>query len=315
MKNYTEPRLKVIIDTDIGDDIDDAFALYLALSSPELEIAGITTVYKNTFQRAEIVAGLLRAAGRSDIPVVPGARSPLVNTTVYGKPIVIDEPPYQHLDEMKEQFVSDGRNAVQFIIDTVMASDSPITIITLGALTNVALALRTAPEIKNRIEKIVVMGGAFGLNISEYNLSCDPEAAQVVMKAGVPTWITGLDVTFKCELSEKQVEAIRSSQDPVAILIMKMREFWESHHIYLHDPLAIAIAYRQDFGKMEKRVIEIETKGEYTRGMVINLSGFNWHRDAQHSHIWVCTEVDHEGFTDFFVNRILQRNHEGGNPV
>jgi purine nucleosidase len=311
MANQSNSRLKVIIDTDIGDDIDDAFALYLAIRSPELDIAGITTVFKNTYQRAQIVANLLRVAGRSDIPVVAGAKRPIVSGKIYGVPIPFDQKPHQFLEEMSDESVDESMNAAQFIIQTVKASDTPITLITLGALTNVAIALMAAPEIATNIEKIVIMGGAFDLNISEYNFSCDPEAAHVVLAAGIPTLIVGLDVTFKCELSEEQVAALRSSPDPIAGLIMRMREYWDSQHIYLHDPLAVAVAYRQDFVKLGKRKIDIELKGEYTRGMSINLSGINWHQDTENSHIWVCTDVDAAGFTEFYVNRVLQLNGTG----
>ena len=306
MTHSSDSRSRVIIDTDIGDDIDDAFALYVAVRSPELEVAGVTTVFKNARARAQIASRLLRTAGRSDIPVVPGADRPIVNSKVYGVPIRYGEKPPQHLPEMDDEPVDDSVNAAQFIVRTAKASDKPITLIALGALTNIAAALVAAPEIADNLEKIVVMGGAYDLNISEYNFSCDPEAAQAVLNSGVPILAVGLDVTFRCELSEDQVAAIRSSEDPAAKLIMRMREHWNSSHIYLHDPLAVVVAYTEDFVTVQQRKIGVEISGEYTRGMVVNLSDFNWQQNAGQSNVRVCREVDHRGFSDFYVNRVLQ---------
>ncbi|MFD0715799.1 nucleoside hydrolase [Paenibacillus sp. GCM10027626] len=305
MSLVSDSRQKVIIDTDIGDDIDDALALFLALRSPELEIAGITTVYKNVQARAQIVSSMLHAAGRSDIPVIPGASRPLLSGELYGKPVQLEEMPFQFLDEMREQPVSAQLTATEFIIQTALQAEQPITLITLGALTNVALALRVKPEIAAKISKIVVMGGAYDMNVSEYNFSCDPIAAQIVLGAGIKIIAVGLDVTFRCLLSDEQTAAFRESKDNVAKLIMKMRQYWLSHHIYLHDPLAIAVAYREDFVTLERRKIDIETRGEYTRGMCINLSGQNWHQNPEESDIWVCTAVDSAAFMDFYMKRTV----------
>ncbi len=306
MANPADSRLRVIIDTDIGDDIDDAFALYLAVRSPELDVAGVTTVFKNTRARAQIAGRLLRLAGRDDIPVVPGASRPIVNDKVYGRPIPYEEKPPQYLAEMEGEPIDDTMTAAQFIVRTVKRSESKITLITLGALTNIATALMYEPAIADNIEKIVVMGGAYDVNLSEYNYSCDPEAAQIVLNAGIRTIAVGLDVTFRCELSETQVQALRASDDPVAQLIMRMREHWNSNHIYLHDPLAVAVSYRPEFVSLQQRRIGVEIRGEYTRGLVVNLSDFNWQRQAADSSVWVCTQVDSQSFTDFYINRVLQ---------
>ncbi|GGD90364.1 nucleoside hydrolase [Paenibacillus nasutitermitis] len=307
MPSTMDSRKRVIIDTDIGDDIDDALALFLALKSPELMVLGVTTVFKNTYRRAQIVSSLLRGAGHPDIPVIPGAGRPLANRNVYGAAIAFDEPPHQFLEEMNGEAVAADQTAAEFIIETILRSEHPVTLITLGALTNIALALRVKPEIKTGIEKIVVMGGAYGMNVSEYNFSCDPEAARVVFEAGVKIIAVGLDVTFQCLLSEEQTAQIRASSDPTAQLVMRMREYWQSPHIYLHDPLAVAVAYCEDLVKLERRKIDIETQGQYTRGMSINLSGMNWHQEPGESDIWVCTEVDSRRFVEMYVQRVLQR--------
>jgi len=301
----SDSRQKVIIDTDIGDDIDDALALFLALRSPELEIAGITTVYKNVQARAQIVSSMLRAAGHSDIPIFPGASRPLLSGDLYGKPVKLEAMPYQYLDEMREEIVNAPLTAAEFIIQTAMQAEKPITLITLGALTNVALALSVKPEIAAKIGKIVVMGGAYDMNVSEYNFSCDPIAAQIVLGAGIKIIAVGLDVTFRCMLSDEQTITFRESEDEVARLIMKMRQYWLSNHIYLHDPLAIAVAYREDFVTLERRKIDIETRGEYTRGMCVNLSGQNWHQNPEENEIWVCTAVDSHAFMNFYMERTL----------
>lgn len=304
MQSLPEARKKVIIDTDIGDDIDDAFALYLALRTPELEIAGITTVFKNTRKRAQIVAHMLRLDGRGDIPVVPGSSKPIVNRTVHGRPIQLEEAPYQFLPEMEGEAVSQSQTAADFIIQTVMESEEPVTIITLGAMTNVAIALLAKPELAERLDSIIMMGGAYQLHLNEYNISCDPEAARIVLQSNIKIIAVGLDVTFKCLLPEASLERIYTEGGPLGELLGKMKAYW-AHTVYLHDPLAVALAFQPQFVTLQRQKIDIEIKEGYTRGMVINLSDMNWQQPAADSNIWVSTAVDAEGFIAFYTERVL----------
>lgn len=169
-------RIPVIIDTDLGDDIDDAFALCLAMQSPELEILGVTTVHRCAAYRAKMAKSLLNAGGFCEVPVYAGESKPLVRESVHGRPLDYGEKPHSYAEEY-DATEYDGDDAVSFIVGTLEKSDRKITLVTLGALTNIALVLQKRPDLFKKIEKLCIMGGAFSMNLGEYNFSCDPDAA------------------------------------------------------------------------------------------------------------------------------------------
>lgn len=302
-----ENKIPVIIDTDIGDDIDDAFALCLAMKSPELDILGVTTVFKNTVCRARMASRLLRLGGFSHVPVRAGCGIPLSNPEKFGFKQDFYEKPLMYLDEMDDEPVDVSQDAADYIIHTLEQSKAPITLITLGALTNIAEILRRRPEIKSKIQRIVMMGGAFLMNFCEHNIACDPEAARMVMDSGVEILGVGLDVTFKCKLNEIQLAQLEAHPNPCIKLLMAMRKYW-SHEVFLHDPLAVAAAFDESFVTTERRKYAVELNGSYTRGMMVHLSDHNWQKDAASSNLTICTDVDAGRFTNMCAERLLSFN-------
>lgn len=305
---------KIIIDTDPGQD--DAAAILLALASPELDILGITTVAGNvplnwTTRNALIICEL---AGRNDIPVYAGAHGPLTRPLVTAEHVhgktgldgpLLDEPVLKLQDE----------GAVDFIIRTLRTEEAgTVTLCALGPLTNLALALQKAPEIAGHIAEIVLMGGGFfeGGNITpaaEFNIYVDPEAADVVFRAGVPIVMMPLDVTHKVLTTRARTEAIAALPSKATQALAEMLVFFErfdeqkygSDGAPLHDPCVIAYLLRPDLFSGRVCNVEIETASELTRGMTVVDW---WHVTDRLPNATVMRDVDAAGFFDLLTERL-----------
>lgn len=299
---------KVIIDTDIGDDIDDVLAIGLTLKCPEINLVGITTVFRNTSLRNKIALRLLNIAGRNDIPVVAGLKKPLLNRYIipFIKSIDTEEIPCQYQEDMGNEPENYCGNAVDFIINKLETSVEKITLVGIGPLTNIAAVLIKCPEIKHNIEKIVLMGGAYTFHASEYNIQLDPEAARIVFESGVDILAVGLDVTLKCKLRDDDIGIIKRSQNTISEFLYNMVELWGGEHLYLHDALAIAIIADPSIARTERKKVAIETSGEYTRGMTYCLDelGKYWGAENNDFNSKVCIDVEDKKFIEFFLNRI-----------
>jgi pyrimidine-specific ribonucleoside hydrolase len=205
---------RVLVDCDPG--LDDALALLLVLASPELELAGVTTVAGNqTIEKTtENALKVLELAGRNEIPVAAGAAGPLVGELVladdaHGETglgnLVLPEPSAQAL----------GRLAVDFMAEQLLAAAEPMTVVAVGPLTNVGLLLALRPEAAERIGRLVLMGGAIREGnmtpSAEFNIWIDPEAAHRVFTAGLDVTMVGLDTTNRCVLTRADAERLRCS--------------------------------------------------------------------------------------------------------
>lgn len=260
-------KIRIIIDTDIGDDADDALALCLALKSPELEVLGITTVFRNTAARAKIAVGLLRMMGREDIPVYAGVGQPLV------QPADVEEIPIQLFEEMRGLSYCREIGAVEYLYRTLLQEEKPLTLVAIGPLTNFALLLMLYPEVRGKIKEIVIMGGAFYMHYAEWNIQCDPEAAAIVFRYGIPVRAVGLDVTTRCQVNDELVEFLKAAQKPETSLLSDLLMCYykdRGRHTFLHDPMAVFAVYDRELITYSGEDIVVELKGEYTRGMTFN---------------------------------------------
>lgn len=296
-------KRKIIIDTDIGDDIDDALAIAFALNSPEVDVIGITTVFRNTDARAKIAVNLLNLAGKN-IPVYAGCSQPIINRED------ALQIPCQYSDDMNRFTYNKDTHAVDYIINTVMESDGDITLVPIGPLTNIGMAILKCPEIKTKLKEIVLMGGCFYSHYNEWNIFCDPEAAKIVFESGIPLKAIGLDVTLKCRLSENDLNIIDSSTSPVTKLLSELIRRWRNTTKslpILHDPLAVCAVFNDDIFKMKNEKITVEIKGEHTRGITFNKTGLNWsaNNEIVDSHVKVAKNVDAEAFVKLFIRRIV----------
>ena len=295
----------IIIDTDIGDDIDDAFALAFALNSPELNLKAVTTVFGNVEVRTKLALKLLKTFGRDDVPVATGVGKPFFERTYRLDRYLGAEVPRQAVVLVEDEPLSKPHpmHAVDLIISTVMDSKNEVTIIPVGALTNIATCIIKEPKLVEKT-KLVIMGGSvsnwFRLSVSraEHNIRCDPEAARIVFESGIPITMVGLDVTMKCILSEEQVENIRKRELATTNLLSDMTVGWGGKRVILHDPLAVAVSFDPTLTKTQPRLVNVVTTGK-ARG--ITLASESETPNAQ-----VCIDVDFNRFVSMFMKRILK---------
>lgn len=321
------PR-RVIIDTDPG--VDDALAIFLALHSPELKVEAITPVAGNVPLELTLpnALKLLEICGRSDIPVAAGASRPLERQLVTAANVHGNnglggvEFPAPRIKPVRE-------SAPQLIRRMVRQSPGQISIVAIGPLTNVALALRDEPQLASQIRGITVMGGSLsGGNITpaaEFNSYVDPEAAKIVYQSGAHITMIGLDVTRKVVLSEAQVGRLEASRNPAgraagrimrATLEQTRRTGGNGGKLLVHDALALGSFIDPSFVQLHDLQIEVETKGELTAGETVAyrkapvrrsapLAGASAPKDDLfHPNAQVALEVDSERFLTFLIDRL-----------
>ena len=310
------PR-KIIIDTDPGQD--DACAILLALGSPEqLDILGFTAVAGNvpvalTQKNVRIIC---EVAGKSEMKVYAGCEKPISRALVTAEYVHgqsgLDGP------ELFEPTIPlQDMHAVDFIIETLRKEPAgTVTLCTLGALTNVATAFQKAPDIAERVQEVVMMGGGFfeGGNITpaaEFNIYVDPEAADIVMKSGVPVVMMPLDVTHKVLTLKRRVEKIKALDTKVSKFVVAMLEFFERFDIEkygsdggpLHDPTVIAYLLKPELFSGRMCNVEIETQSPLTVGMTV----VDWWQVTKRPHnALVMRDVDADGFFDLLTERLAR---------
>ena len=274
---------RVIIDTDPG--VDDALALLLAMRSPKLKIEAITPVAGNVPLELTLPNALrmVEIAGRTDIPVAPGAKAPLMRRLVsaayaHGENglggAVFPEPNLKPVTEP----------AAEFIRHIVRKYPNEVTLITIGPLTNVATALNADPELAGMIKSLVMMGGSLsGGNITpaaEFNIYVDPEAARIVFQSGIPITMVGLDVTRKTALTEAHVRQLEAGQNAVSQAAAKIARNAIAHNRqqgfavdpHMHDSLAVAAFLDPSLLKFEDYYVDVEIAGELTAGETVGYS-------------------------------------------
>jgi inosine-uridine nucleoside N-ribohydrolase len=270
------PR-RIILDCDPG--VDDAMAIFLALRSPELKIEAITPVSGNvplSFTLPNALR-LVEIAGRPDVPVAGGAATPLVRRLITAS-YVHGNNGLGGVEFPEPKLKPVAEPASELIRRVVRSNPGEITIVGVGPLTNVALALKADPDLASQIKEILVMGGSLsGGNITpaaEFNFYVDPEAARIVFDSGVPLTMVGLDVTRKVLLGESHVNVLEAAQTPVsqaAAKIMRatlerMRKGRDVTVVAMHDPLTVAHLIDPTILTLKDYYVQIETSGEFTAG-------------------------------------------------
>jgi len=294
--------IPVIFDTDIGDDIDDALALALALQSPELDVRAVTTVTDDTEGRSRLAWKELGLYGRHDVAVGTGAPEPFLDPVHTGR-----APQFSVLTDADTLPPAARRRAFELIIDTLLQSPQKITLVPVGPLTNIALALKGEPRIKEKIERIVLMGGAFDKLISEYNIQRDRVAAEIVFNSGVPVTAVGLDVTLQCRLAAPDLARLRAAGNPASRFLVRLIELWQEGHAdqypILHDPLAVAVAMHPNLVETQRGGVHVETASPLTFGMTMFTPAEHLPPNAQ-ANILVSRRVDAPRFIEMFLSRL-----------
>lgn len=250
----------IVLDTDIGTDIDDAYALLFAAVSPELELRAVTTVNNGVVLRAQIAKKLLRLLGQEVIPVAVGASaalSPGVHRGWGGH-----EGKGIELSDIAQDRDFDLLPAARLIaehVEQAFDAGTPLTLLTIGALTNAALACRAFPEAMAKTGRIVAMASSFAgygeeNAQGEHNVACDPQAFQVVLDSGIPLTLIGLNVTRQTRMIREQVDALEQIGGSLAEALVGMHRIWfefiKRDHSPMHDGLAIAATFRPELVRL-----------------------------------------------------------------
>ncbi|MCW3991605.1 MAG: nucleoside hydrolase [Candidatus Bathyarchaeota archaeon] len=307
----------VIIDTDPG--VDDALALMLAFSSPELVVEAVTTVAGNVSQEKahRNALKMLEFLGVSDIPVAQGASKPLLREAMDAEEFhgetglgdaVLPEPGLR----------SDERPAVELIVDKTKELGGGLTLVAIGPLTNIASAIIAEPRMADAAAGLIIMGGAFHVTpyghgnvtpVAEFNIWHDPEAAKIVFDSGLPVTAVGLDVTThpdsrlsKSHLEEMEKLGTRRARLAADLCRGPIQRFGS---LSLHDPMAVAAALDPSLAETERFAVDVETVGDLTRGQTVaDRRGPRraWRREAN---VDVCVSFEGERFLGLFMGRVV----------
>ena len=270
---------KIILDTDPGTD--DAMALMLALNSPELDIRAVTVVPGNVTARQglENALRMMSLANRCDIPVAAGAQHPLFQKLITAE-FWHGKNGLANIELPASKCKADARFGPDLIIELVHAYPHEITLVPVGPLTNIALAIQKDPGIVPLVREVILMGGSIkGGNVNasaEANIYNDPEAAQLVFQAGWPLTMVGLDVGDKTLFSRKQLEQLGKTHGPVNDFIygvtkflVELSEKFGDSGTPMYDPLAVGVAIDAELVTAPAMHVDVETRGEFTRGETV----------------------------------------------
>jgi purine nucleosidase len=322
---------KVIIDTDPGTD--DAMAIMLALNSPELDVRALTVVPGNVTaaQGLENALKMVSLANRCDIPVAGGAQHPLFQKLVTAE-FWHGKNGLANIELPASKCRADQRFGPDLIIELIHANPHEITLVPVGPLTNIALALEKDPSIVSLVKEVIIMGGSIkGGNVNaaaEANIYNDPEAAQIVFQAGWPLTMVGLDVGDKTLFSRKELEQLSRTHGPVndfiygvAKFLVELSEKFGDAGAPMYDPLAVGVAIDASLVTAPPMHVDVETRGEYSRGETVANRRNEVERNVLHHfadgdryviegidkvtpNAKVCVDVQADKFLQLFVARI-----------
>ena len=289
-----EAREKIIIDTDIGDDVDDAFALALAVKSPEFEILGVTTTFGDTKLRAEIAERFLAEVGTRAIPAVAG------------KATSINNPMSQRAYARGEYFGTKASgDATDFLLDRIRKNPGEITLIAIGPLMNVGAAIDKDAATFRKLKRVVIMGGAirkgygdYGYNehvppSPEWNILNDVASAQKLFASGVPLFVMPLDST-QLKLDEVKRAFLLTRGTAVTDQLAILYHLWAQETPTLFDPMAVAFALKPEFCPVTPLHIRVDEKG-FTR------------EEAGTPNAQVCLQSNAEDFFQFYLRRVGEK--------
>ncbi len=248
--------VKIVLDTDIGDDIDDAYALAVLVAQKNVTLLGVTTTFGETAKRAQLTAKLLKVMGHGDVPVHAGREGVQKIREQYAW-----AKDYHSRSIKKEP-------AVEFLRKTIERNPGEVTVVAIGALTNLADLFTKYPEVKSKLKRIVIMGGAVyvGYNnqappVIEWNIRCDPPAAKIVYESGVPLTMAGLEATTMMQFSVEHQKRLYAHGTPTTDALAALTYLWGNNVPTLFDGVAAAWAAGVPFCDSEMRHVEVTPEG------------------------------------------------------
>ena len=288
---------KIILDTDIGSDIDDAVCLAYLLAQPQCELLGITTVTGEVEKRAMLASALCKVAGKQ-VPIYPGADTPFL--------IEQKQPLAQQaaaLDKWDHDTLFPKGQAVEFLRQTIHRYPGEITLLTIGPLTNIGLLFKVDPEIPYLLKQLVLMCGVFTTKTVdtalEWNAMLDPHATAIVYRAPVPVHRSiGLDVT--CRVTMLAAEVRQKFQTPLLRPVLDFAEVWfqNADKITFHDPLAATTLFDDSICAFERGNVDIEVSDEKLLGQT------RWHPGAQPDRHEVALDVSDKRFFEHYFGTV-----------
>lgn len=305
--------VRIVLDTDPG--IDDALAILLAVASPEVDLAAVTVTGGN----CPLAQGVRNALAvldmvRSDVPVVPGVALPLIRPAFTAEETHGDTGlGNAHLPEPVTQAAAD--HAVDLMIREIMAADTPVTLVAVAPLTNVALAIRREPRIVERVREVIVMGGAFDVPgnttpLAEFNIYVDPHAAHIVLHSGMPLTLIPWDITSKVLLTQQNVDHLLTIDSPVSRFIADATSFYiDFHRNYfgyagcsINDPCALALVFRPELAEYESVFVDVEIDSPKSMGKTMADTLNVW---KQGPNVRLVRSFDQEAFLALFMERMI----------
>lgn len=297
----------IIIDTDPG--IDDAVALAIALFNEQLDVRMITTVHGNvSLEKVTYNALRLMKFYDKKVPIAKGADRPLIADIIDASDIHGETGmDGYNFDEPDNELLLD-KHAVNAMYDEIMSSNEKITIVPIRPLTNIALLLRLYPEVKEKIKEIILMGGSTTRGnasvMAEFNIYADPEAAKIVFSSGMPIVMAGMDVGQNALVypeDSAQLKDMNHTGNMFYHLFKKYRGGSFNQGLKMYDSCAIAYLLKPDLFETADTFVDIELQGKYTRGAtIVDLQNYL----NQKSNVKVCTDIDAEGFKNWFMENI-----------
>lgn len=296
---------KLIIDTDIGDDVDDAYAIAMLSKTLKDNIVAVTTVYKNAKERAKLVK-YFSEKFNLNVPVYAGESIPIKENVKF---LPFEEPsptPHirQYLDKMKESEYS-SESAPDMILQYAKEYGSELTILAIGPMTNLAKAYMKDEETFNKIGKIVMMGGCFKKVYAEWNVRCDPESAKAVFDSKVPITMVGVDVTEKATLNQDDLNVLKNCKSEGVALLNELTDVYVSGYMgkrlpVMHDPLTASVL-TQDFVKFKELPVTVKTEGD-ERGMTMETLGAKTCK--------VAIDADYDSFKRYLLKTLTSENNK-----
>lgn len=285
-------KTKILIDTDFGDDTDDAAAFRLALTCGRLDIAAVTTVFGDTEKRAEMVLEFLSLYGKDDIPVAAGHGKALIERDHNAGPEPIQYPVLKNRPKLLTNMPAED------LILQCVRDNPDLVILAMGAMTNLAMAFLREPELMRHV-KILAMGGAFFDAKPEWNIACDPEAARLVMEQSENLIMMGLDVTKYLKITPQMLGSWKDRNDPVMDYFLEGVSLFQKttgFPVTFHDVLLTACLLDPEVVSLQRGSYTVELSGSLTRGTLVSLSNYYEINAPEEGRLLFASHVDTERF-------------------
>ncbi|MBK9926134.1 MAG: nucleoside hydrolase [Anaerolineales bacterium] len=310
---------RILIDTDPG--IDDSLAILLAIASPELTLEGLSVVHGNCSLEQAVTNGLsvLELANAGHIPLARGCELPLVQPSLLA-PETHGNTGLGYAKLPEPRIRPTVQHGCDFLIEKVMANPGEITLVAVGPLTNIALAMRKEPGFAKALKELIIMGGAIRHEgnvtaLGEFNVYVDPHAAHIVFHAEVPTTLVPLDVTYQCLLTAQDVERLMKIDSPIPKFIKDTTDFYMEYHdsyqgikgCIINDPLALALTFAPELCDYQDLPVDVDISGGVSMGKT--LADF-YNYDKKPANMKVALGVRPRDFIELFLERMEKLAHK-----